>query len=250
MDNETEQENQGGKQAYNFQIQPQTVDFQYRVTMAAFVDILLTAAGYNADHNGFGIRKLNEINSSWVLLRLAVELDRFPLQYEDIIVETWIEEVGRAMTSRNFCIKDKDGKIMGYAASNWAMIDLDTRHAKDLYLLEGIREFTSGISAPIKKPIKLKSVDSEPFDVFKVKYSDIDINGHTSSMRYIEWVSDYFSLDDYRKKQVSRFEINYVNEMLFGDEVSIFANEYEPDDFRFEIRKNGTTSSRARIVFC
>ena len=66
------------KTTYSFTIQPQDVDFQYQVTLAALTNILLTTAGYNADDNGFGIRNLNEIDCSWVLLRLAVEMDYFP----------------------------------------------------------------------------------------------------------------------------------------------------------------------------
>jgi len=48
-----------------------------------------------------------------------------------------------------------------------------------------------------------------------------------------------FSLDVYRQKRIKRFEINYVNEILFDEEISIFVNEIEKDDFRFEIRKEG-----------
>jgi len=50
------------KRSYSFQIQPQYVDFQFRVTMAALGDILLTAAGFNADDNGFGLRRLHELD--------------------------------------------------------------------------------------------------------------------------------------------------------------------------------------------
>jgi len=94
------------KKSYPFRILPQEVDFQCKATMATIGTILLNAAGYNADENGFGIPQLNEINCTWVLTRFAVEMKRFPEQYEIIQVETWIEDVGRATTTRNFCIRD------------------------------------------------------------------------------------------------------------------------------------------------
>jgi medium-chain acyl-[acyl-carrier-protein] hydrolase len=238
------------KKFYSFHIQPQDVDFQQKATLASIVNILLTTAGYNADDNGFGLRTLNAMESSWVLLRMAVEMDYFPEQYEEIHVETWIEEVGRATTTRNFSIWNGNHEIIGNACSNWAMIDMKTRRAKDLITLEGIQQFATDELSRIEKPIKLNNLDTiKPVEQFKIKYSDIDLNQHVNSTRYVEWISDYFSLDTYKEKNIKRFEINFVNEMLFDDEVSIFASEILENDFRFEMRSKDKSTCRARMVF-
>jgi len=237
------------KRAYSFKIQPQYVDFQFRATMASLGDILLTTAQFNADDNGFGLRRLNEMECSWVLSRMAIEMIRYPEQYETIQVETWVEEVGRANTTRNFCIRDEKNEIIGNACSVWVFFDMTTRRAKDLQTLDGIHDFASGELGRIEKPIKLHAVDGDEYDGFKVKYSDIDINGHVNSIRYIQWISDCFTLNCYRKCQVKRFEINYMTEMLFGDYVDIIRSEVEPGDFRFEIRKDDKIACRARVVF-
>ena len=237
------------KRSYSFQIQPQYVDFQFRVTMASLGDILLATAGLNADDNGFGLRRLHEMDCAWVLSRMSIEMSRYPEQYETIQVETWVEEVGRANTIRNFCIRDTNNEIIGNACTVWVMFDMTTRRAKDLQSLEGIHEFANGETGLIEKPIKLGMVEGADYDGFKVKYSDIDINGHVNSIRYIQWISDCFSLECYRKCQVKRFEINYVNEMLFDDFVDIVGYELVPGDFRFEIRNENKTSCRARMLF-
>ncbi|ADQ78301.1 acyl-ACP thioesterase [Paludibacter propionicigenes WB4] len=236
------------KKTYSFQIQPQFVDFQFRATMSSLGDILLTTAQFNADDNGFGLRRLNEMDCSWVLTRMAIEMNRFPEQYENIEVETWVEEVGRANTTRNFCIRDAKGEIIGNACSVWVFFDMKTRRAKDLQTLEGIHDFANGEEGLIDKPIKLGAVDGDEYDGFKVKYSDIDINGHVNSIRYIQWISDCFSLSCYRKYQVKRFEINYVHEMLYGDFVEIVGMKVEDNDFRFEIKKDDKIACRARVV--
>jgi len=237
------------RKTYSFRVQPQDVDFQYKVTMSAMANILLTTAGYNADDNGFGIRFLNEMECTWVLTRFAVEMNRFPEQYEDISVETWIEDVGRASTTRNFCIRDSKNEIIGNACSVWVMLDLNTRRAKDLLALDGIHQFASGEVGLIEKPVKLDAIEGEDYDGFKVKYSDIDINGHVNTISYIEWISDCFSLDCYRKCGVKRFDFNFMNEMLYDDFVEIVGNEVTQGDFRFEIRKDDKIACRARVVF-
>lgn len=237
------------KKRYPFKIQAQEVDFQNCISLAALTNILLSTAGLNADENGFGIRKLNENDSSWVLLRIAVEMDYFPKQYQEITVETWVEEVGRATTVRNFKVMDIENKTIGTASSIWAMINLSTRKAQDLMALEGIRDCATYEKVDMDKPIKLQTVDSDAYNSFRVSYNDIDINNHTNSLSYVKWISNCFSLDDYKQKLITRFEINYISEIFFGDEVSIHKEALTTDDYRFEARANGKNSCRARVVF-
>lgn len=234
---------------YSFQVKPADVDFQYRITLASLTNILLTAAGKNADANGFGLRDLNSMDASWVLLSLAVEMRSFPLQYEIIHVETWVEEVRRASTIRNFRIHNQNNEVIGQACSIWAMIDLKTRRAKDLLSLNGIHEHATGEKIEIEKPIWIPDIDGKAFDCFRTKYSHIDINNHVSTIHYVAWISDYFDLDQYKHKNIARFEINFINEIIFGDEVCIFALETEKDDFHFVIRKDDKAACRARIKF-
>ena len=234
---------------YSFKIQPQEVDFRYNISIAALTNLLLTTAGYNADENGFGIRKLNENACSWVLLRLAVDMQKFPQQYDEIHIETWVEHVGRASTIRNFRIVDKEGIEIAKAISNWAMINIHTRRAQDLSTLDGIQQHATGQKIEMEAPVKLKPVNTVPCQSFDVKYSHIDINGHVSSMRYLEWVCDCLTPDFYRHNDIKRFELNFINEILYGDNVSVKYEESKQNDFSFEIIKNNTEACRARIVF-
>lgn len=237
------------RKTYSFVVQPQFVDFQYRATLASLGDMLLTTAGYNADDNGFGMRRLNGMDCAWVLSKLVIEMKTYPQQYETIQVETWIEEVGRISTTRNFCIRNNENEIIGNAVSNWVMIDMKTRRPKDLMTLDGIHEYASGETGLIEKPLKLEAVTGKIIDSFQVKYSDIDINNHVNSIRYIQWLTDCFPLNRYRETQIRRFEINYMTEMLFGDKVEIAGEEIENNDFRFEIMKGERPACRARVVF-
>jgi medium-chain acyl-[acyl-carrier-protein] hydrolase len=237
------------KKRYKVRIEPQSVDFQQKITPAALMDMLLTTSGLNADDNGFGMRKLNEMRFSWVLSRLAVEMKRYPLQYEHIEIEIWLAEVGRTSTIRNFSIYDSEGNNIGNACSIWVMIHVDTRRPVDLDLLDGVRKFANGDMGNIEKPIKLSTLAGEAIDSFMVKYADIDINQHVNTCRYVEWVSNCFDLDTYRKKSIKRLEINFMNEIFFGERVDLLQEEFDTNDIRFEIRKNGKCASLVRVVF-
>lgn len=236
------------KRSYPYKVFSQDVDFQGNTTLMALGNMLLSTAGYNADDNGFGMKKMHEMNAAWVLTKLALEMKRFPKEYEDVHVETWVEEVGRMTTTRNFTVKDAAGEIIGAAGSHWVMIDMKTRRIKELDKLESIHDYADNVPSLIEKPIKLVSISGELVDAFKVKYNDIDVNVHANSVRYIEWITNCFPLETYREKTVRRFEINYVSETLFGENLEIFREEIAANDFRFEIRREGKIVCRARMM--
>ena len=237
------------KRSYPFTIQAQDVDFTHQATMVTIANVLLSAANYNANDNGFGLCRLNEMQCSWALIRLSVEMDEFPKQYDEISVETWVEKVEQFLTTRNFFIYNQAGKILGRASSHWVMIDLKTRRLKDLGSLENMYQYADDVPALKEKSIKLPHIEGNIIDSFKVKYSAIDVNGHVNSMRYIEWISNCFSLETYHNKTIKRFEINYLNEVLFDEFITISVEESHPDDFYFEIRKNDKAACRARVMF-
>jgi len=237
------------KRSYPFTIQTQDVDFLHRATIVTMVDALLSTANQNANDNGFGLCCLNEMQCTWALIRLSVEIDEFPNEYDTITIETWVEKVEQFLTTRNFLIRNAAGTITGRAASHWVMFDLKTRRLKDLKILENMHLYAENIPALKDESVKLPPVKGNVFNSFRVKYSDIDVNIHVNSMRYIEWICDYFSLETYRNKTIKRFEINYLNEILFDEVVIVAVEETCPNDFYFEIRKTDKAACRARIVF-
>lgn len=53
-------------------------------------------------------------------------------------------------------------------------------------------------------------------------YSDVDVNGHINSVKYIEHVLDLFALDTYREYRIKRFDIAYVAESYYGDTLNYY----------------------------
>jgi len=232
-----------------FEIPPQFVDFQRRIKLSSLVDLILTASGYNADENGFGLRQLKNLNGTWVLSRLALEMDYFPKQYEKITVETWVQEVHTANTIRNYRLFNEKGEVIGNSTSVWVMINIETRRPMDLRLLKGIEEFATAEESGIERPFKLNTVESEVIDCFQVKYSDIDINQHVNTVHYLDWMVNTFTLDEHRSHTIHRIDMNFMNEVVYGNEIMIFKEEVAPGDFWFEAKANEKTAFRGRIKF-
>lgn len=237
---------------YSFVAEPFHVDFTGRLTMGVLGNHLLNCAGFHATERGFGIATLNESNYTWVLSRLAIELEEMPLQYESFSVQTWIENVYRLFTDRNFAILNKDGKPIGYARSIWAMISMDTRKPADLLSLHNgsIVDYICQKECPIEKSGRIKVNQKELAGEVVTKYSDIDINGHVNSIRYIEHILDLFPLEIFREKRIRRFEMAYNAESYYGDTLAFYKEQVSENEYDIEVKKNGQeVVVRSKVIF-
>lgn len=237
---------------YALVAEPFHVDFTGKLTMGVLGNHLLNCAGVHASERGFGMATLNEHHYTWVLSRLAIEMNEFPLQYEPFTIETWVENVYRLFTDRNFAIIGKDGKTLGYARSVWAMISMEDRKPADLLTLHGgnISDYIEVRECPIDKPGRVKITEKEPTAEYVAKYCDIDVNGHVNSIKYIEHILDLFPLDFYREHAIHRFEIAYVAESYFGDKLTFYRQQKGENEYDVEVRKNDSdVVVRSKLIF-
>jgi len=225
------------------------VDFSEDIRFTQMGGYLLHTAGENAEENGFGSPTLHAQDLAWVLSRLAIEMYRYPSAEESFAIETWIEDFGRVSTTRNFKIMDVAGNTIGAGSSIWCMIDMNTRKAVDLNGKEEFKEFATGRPSLIPKPVKVSGVQGEAVSRHRIKYSDIDFNRHTNSMKYLEWMIDLFPLEVFQHQKVRRMDINYLNEALYGEVVEIYHDTPKPDQHIFDIRRGNELICKAEILF-
>ena len=237
---------------FTFEIMPQDTDFTRKINITALGNyILANAARMAATQNNFGIEALMKENLTWVVTRFAIEMQYYPAHNEQINIETWVEDYGKLFTTRNFKIFDKDDNQIGAATSVWAVIDLTTRRPYNLDNKIEWHRAATGIGAGIEKPIKLDEIPPEiPATVYhSVAYSDIDINQHTNSMKYVEWFLNTLDIEKFKHKNIVRFDVNYMHEALFGEKVAIFTEEKDNKNF-CEIRNlNNKSLCRIRLMW-
>lgn len=237
---------------YEFIAEPFHVDLNGQLTMGVLGNHLLNCAGFHANDRGFGIAALNEENYTWVLSRLAIEMEDTPRQYEKFSVQTWVENVYRLFTDRNFAVINKDGKKIGYARSVWAMINVNTRKPADLLSMNDgqIADYICDHECPIEKHSRIKVKGKEVSCVLIAKYSDIDINGHVNSIRYIEHILDLFPIEFYKAMRIHRFEISYIAESYYGDILGFYKEEAGHGEYNIEVKKNNDeVVCRSKVFF-
>jgi acyl-ACP thioesterase len=239
--------------------EPFHCDFSQRLFMGHLGNHMLNAADFHSTDRGFGMRYLMTIQRSWVLSRLAIEMEEMPKMYTKFNVETWVESAMRYFTSRNFRVVDNEGKVYGYGRSIWAMIDTETRQPTDIFAIDN-RAIDNWIEkdkeCPIDKGGRVKMGDgAELVRTIDTYYNDVDINGHINSVKYIEHVLDLWDIDWYREHQVKRFEIAYVAEAHQGDRLSFYREQTGENEYCVRICKTDDAAGeeietcRSKIIF-
>ena len=235
---------------YKYTVLPQDLDGKRHFRAVALERALLNVAASAANDRGFGAFKLIDSGSvSWVLLKYAVEMDAMPAEEETISIETWVENVFRMLTARNFLIRNSDGRIIGHATTQWTILNLATRRPVNIMQDTSIANVVNPVAVPCAMPGKLPEVLSEACHTVIVSYSDIDYNGHTNSMQYLQWMLDAYPVEKIYERQIARLEINYVKEVLYGESVTIHFDDLPDGSTLFAVRGADGDSVRARIVW-
>ena len=223
-------------------VDPFNTDFAKRWSWTTLGKALLNAAENHAKARGFGMMNLNDVNYTWVLSRLTIEMEEMPSVYERIEVCTWIENIYRLFTNRNFSIVGADGKAYGYARSIWAMINYDTRQPANLESIEGYKfepYLAPEIPCPIEKQGRVRPLDADNFvKMIDTEYSDIDMNGHVNSIKYLEHIMDLFPIEAYQNgRNLKRIELAYMAESYYGDKLLLYKRDVDDNTFDVEVRK-------------
>lgn len=238
-------------------------DFTKKLCIGHLGNDLLNASDMHSTERGFGMTYLWTQNKTWVLSRLAIELESIPKEHDKFYIETWVENAMKFFTKRNWAIVSEDNKtVYGYAKSIWAMIDTNTREPQDILAIHDgkIKDYIyPEKQCPIKDVSRVKTPEMTEYTTFKVLYGDLDVNCHLNSMRYIDHIMDTLAPDYFHNHQMSRIEIAYVAEGHWGDTVRIYhtvedktENTEEMHYFRLTRHNDGeeeTELARVMLLF-
>jgi len=237
---------------YKFEIDAYLTDFRGKATLPMIGGFLLQAATKHADERGFGYSDMTSQKRIWVLSRLAIEIFEYPKNDTTLVIKTWIASVNRMFTERHFTLEDSDGKELGYGRSIWASIDLETRKPTNLMALHGLSDYINlEKEVPIDALSKIPALrdNYELASDFVVKYSDVDINKHLNSMKYIEHFVDVFDIEMFQEKEIRRIEINYISEGKYGTKLDIIQQQENEGVYILEMRDGDANVCSAKITW-
>lgn len=191
---------------------------------------LQEAASMHAHTAGLGFDDMIRRNQVWVLTRLKIEIEKYPVWNDKLQLQTWSRGNEGIFYLRDFTILDNNGNSIIKATSSWAAINLKTRRPE---LVEGLEMQLFSQKEKIAIDPKLEKLpemkNPELMREHQVLYTDIDLVYHVNNVKYIEMIVNAFPLDIHKNKKVKSLEVNYLGETNYGEEVQIFSESIEED---------------------
>ena len=233
-----------------FRVRSYETDPGGEASIQSICNYLQEAAGNHAGALGVAVDQLTRQNMTWVLARLRVEVDRYPIWREDVVVETWPSGTDGLYATREFLIHDASGQPVGRGSSAWLMIDFERRRPMR------IPPFITEIPLP-DRPRPIRDMPSRLPDLpeggtekhLDVRYSDLDVNGHVNNVHYIEWSLESLPSDLLRSHAVKTLDVVFRAEANLADAVSVGVHEIEPLTFLHRVRAHERELARARTVW-
>lgn len=224
---------------FDFYIYPREADASKRISLQNIGAFILDAAGMAAKARGFGMDYMHANGLAWVTSRIAIEMTEYPHEYETISIETWVEDCTSIFSTRNFLIYNSKKEVIGQASTLWSMIDFKTRKMVDLLKTTKLAEHVVTTQKELFTMGKPNRVDykgeGEAAQTHRVVVSDIDMNQHVNSMKYLQWTIDTLSLDEVMNSTIKRIDINYLREALYNQNIGIYRTDVDKLK-RFELR--------------
>lgn len=202
-----------------FRLQSHQVDFNSRLKPGALLQMMQEMAGGHAEQLGIGHKLLLEKGLVWVLTRIEVQMARYPSFGEHLTIETFPMPNRRWFFPRYFVFRDEAGQQIGCASSMWVLLDVQQRRMCPPEAALPFIPDNSDLTAPMAPPAAVAIADGDPVCLTRLPlYSDLDMNGHVNNTRYLDWCCDALGVDTLKAQELSRFALNFNQEILPGQE--------------------------------
>ena len=226
------------------------VDRKGRARVTTLCSHMIGCALRHAEARGFGATD----SLGWVLARMALHVERIPRWRERFYVETWVRNLYHGFTDRCVRVVDEEGNEIASMLAIFAMIDLNTRTSVDLNGDIGLRlneciEPDEPLAITRIPSIIRMGVEDIAFRRTP-KYSDVDINGHMNSIRYLDHILDFLPIEYMDTHNLTDFVVAYMKEGDATEELDYGIKEIGENHYLAQVTKeNGTVALRGELKF-
>ncbi|MBB5219279.1 MULTISPECIES: acyl-ACP thioesterase domain-containing protein [Treponema] len=157
--------------------------------------------------------------------RNSFNIHRIPVENEFITVSTWEEKSEPFQFIRAYEIKDsKSNEKLVTGLSTWLLVDLNNRRLLPIKKFTMREPLDTVTEHDCLKPEKISLPENMThLEDRKIRYSDLDANGHTNNARYGAFAFDAIP-DEFKEKKLKALRINYSQEALYDQNLEIKAD--------------------------
>lgn len=205
-----------------FRVTSADTDFKRQLSVSSLTNMFIQIAWHHAEELGLGSGYLHKNNLAWVLSRLHIKIDCLPYWNETVKLITWPKGIRRLFYLRDLEVYNAQNQLIAYATSEWLLIDINSKRPKIQSPNNPIFDKNKDKHA-INSEIETLTTPERETEVynFTVQYSDIDLNQHLTTTRYIDQVFNTFDMDFHQVHQCKEMILNFNHEISFADDIKV-----------------------------
>lgn len=193
------------------------VDHKGRLTLPAIEDYLQDTATFHGEEVGHGVRQNTADGVGWIIASLQAKIYDYPEIGDHIRVRTWAGKFSSLIGLREFDIRDREGRTLLLAKSEWLMMDLAARkpvkipeQQVEAYGLDPELDIQENLGKRKILVPKEGGMEKEPVPVGEYM---IDTNGHVNNGQYVRLSLDFLPKD----VTVTALRLNFKKQAYLGD---------------------------------
>ncbi|QGU96674.1 acyl-ACP thioesterase [Clostridium bovifaecis] len=206
-------------------------DYRKQALMTSLIDYFNDVATFQSEELGIGIDYMKENNMAWILYKWDINVTKYPMYGEKIIVRTEPCAAKKFYAYRKFYILNLEKEVIATASSVWLLIDIKERKPMRVtpHLME-VYGLTDDNNEILKVDNIIKLSEEESSIGFKVRYSDIDTNGHVNNEKYAAWLIESIPLDIVLNYTLINMKITYKKETKYGENIKVLTASKNIED--------------------
>jgi acyl-ACP thioesterase len=226
---------------YTLAVDVHDVDYNGVAKASSLMKYMQTAAQSQLTSIGLSYDQLKERGRAFLLSRIKMEFYEPVHTYEPLTAISYPCE-SRAYSFLRCYALERDGMVVGRAASIWALVDIESRALVPVSGLDMDLELLPHNDMSIDRIVMPKSITE--VGTYTVSYGSTDQNRHMNNTHYPDMYANFLPLEG---KRIRTMSIQYVNEAPAGERLTVH-RAYEDGVFYFKtVREDGQINTLATV---
>jgi len=208
------------------------VGMNRRLKPSSILRIIQEVACRHLEQDGLSYEYMRSKGIVFLLVKECVKINSYPRCDDIITAETWFHGYEGVAFVRCVRLLSEEGEPLIEAQTNWVTANPDTHRIIRPSMFPFPMPEANEWAVDVKPRRIVMPKDAEMAGIREVRFSDIDCNSHMNNTVYADIMCDYFP-GSLSERELKEFQIEYSNEALLGDKITIFTAASE-DGYLFE----------------
>ena len=220
------------KHSEEFIVRSYEIDQNGQATLPVIANFFQEAAGKNAKDLNFDIVDLHEKGVTWVLYRMHIKMEKFPVRWQHVTVNTWPSSGDGIRAFRDYQLVDENGNVLGKGVSQWMVLNIKNRRpAKIPKEILDMSLTVSEHQLPIDKTPFPEMDTPDTVITLTTGQHHLDMNRHVNNVSYIEWMTGFLPENLIADSVCTEVNIQYHRECGIGQTVNIKSKKLSESKF-------------------